>query len=94
MSQTRWDLIKQTKRFYVKTYRQLETFLIISALANLSMACYMYHVYFNQGEPSFYSTDGVRPPLTLIAMDLPNNSPIPILKSDPIEDATTKVMMP
>lgn len=92
MSQTEWNRVKQSKGFYVKVYRQIGTFLLLSAVINLSLSAVLYYIYFNRPEPDYYATDGVRPPLNLVEMNEPNNSSVPILKSDPVDDQPVNVM--
>lgn len=93
MTQTTWDMRKRSKRFYVKTYRRVESMLVFSVILNLSMSGILYYIYFSLPEPNYYATDGIRPPLTLIAMDRPNYSSTPILANDPIEDVENKAMI-
>ncbi len=96
MSQTARDKIKALKRFYVHTYRTACHLLIFSVVCNVSLAGVLYYIYFSQSERNYYATDGIKPPLALIAMDRPNYSSQPILSTDPVDDdnAQEKVMVP
>ena len=83
MSQETWNLIKQSKRFYVSTYRRMGTVLVISVVTNLALGCGIYYTYFNLPEPEFYATSGIAPPVLLTAMDIPNNTSVALLAPDP-----------
>ncbi|AHE67904.1 type IVB secretion system protein IcmM/DotJ [Legionella oakridgensis] len=82
MSRATWDLIKNSKRFYVNTYRKAATFLLISAVFNVLLGVAIYFAYFNLPDPDFYATSGVTPPVMLTALDEPNYTSDPLLASE------------
>ncbi|KTC66537.1 Dot/Icm secretion system protein ImcM [Legionella adelaidensis] len=92
MSRGAWNLTKQSKRFYVQTYRRAGTSLVVSLLINLLLGLGIYYTYFHLPEPDFYSTDGITPPVQLTPMDEPNRSSVPLLASDQESDYGNKVI--
>ena len=92
MSRETWNLIKQSKRFYVATYRRLGTMLVLSVVLNLALGCGIYYTYFNLPEAEFYATSGIVPPVLLTSMDIPNNTSVALLAPDPeIENNVKKI---
>lgn len=92
MSRLTWDLIKNAKGFYVRTYRAAGTALIISAALNVLLGAGIYYVYFNQTERDYYATSGITPPVELTALDSANNSSTPLLASESADNNDTKVI--
>jgi hypothetical protein len=92
MSQVTWDLIKNTKRFYVRTYRKASTALFISAFFNVLLGVGIFYIYFNKPDHDFYATSGVAPPIELTPMDAPNYSSTYLLASDAGENYDPKVI--
>lgn len=92
MSRETWNLIKQSKRFYVRTYRKTSTALFISVIINLFLGLTIYYTYFSRPEHAFYATDGVTPPVQLTPMDSPNNTSVALLAPDPLNDDETKAI--
>ena len=92
MSRETWRLVQQSKRFYVNTFRRTGSALIISVLGNLSLAMAMYYVYLNQPEHDFYATSGVTSPILLTPMDVPNNTSVALLASDPENENDIRVI--
>lgn len=92
MSRETWNLIKDSKQFYVGTYRRMGTALVISILVNLALGCGIFYTYSNLPEPEFYATSGIAPPVLLTAMDIPNNTSVALLAPDPeIENNVKKI---
>lgn len=92
MSRETWNLIKDSKRFYVDSYRKIGTTLVISIFVNLFLGCGIYYAYFNRPEPEFYATSGIAPPVLLTAMDIPNNTSVALLAPDPeVENEVKKI---
>lgn len=92
MSREAWVAIKQSKRFYVRTYRNAGTMLFISVCVNLILGFVLYVIYFNQPEHDFYATSGITAPVRLTSMDSPNDSSTPLLPADPDDDGENKVI--
>ena len=92
MSRETWRLLKQSKRFYVGTYRKAGSALIFSMFINLFLGLGIYYLYFKQPEHDFYATNGVTPPELLKPMDARNDSSVPLLPNDPDDDNEIKVM--
>ncbi|WP_133128942.1 type IVB secretion system protein IcmM/DotJ [Legionella nagasakiensis] len=82
MSRVAWDLIKNSKHFYVDTYRKAITFLLFSTVLNVFLGMGIYYAYFNLPEPDFYATSGVTPPVMLTSLDEPNYTSVPLLASE------------
>ena len=85
MSRDTWNLIQQSKRFYVETYRMTGTTLLISIIINLILAAANYYCYFKQPENNFYATNGETPPIQLKALDDFNRTSRALLENDPTE---------
>lgn len=92
MSRETWRLIKESKFFYVMTYRRVLTTLVFSTILNLCLGIALYFVYFNQPAPEYYATSGVVPPILLTAMDSPNNTSVPLLPDEELTDDTTRAI--
>lgn len=90
MSRETWNLIKDSKRFYIGTYRKIGTALIISVMVNLVLGCGIYYTYLNLPNPEFYATNGMTPPVLLTAMDIPNNTSVALLAPDPAVESNVK----
>ena len=92
MSRDTWLSIKQSKRFYVNTFRRVGSTLLLSVILNLALGVVIYFIYFGRPQNDFYATDGVTPPVLLTAMDIPNNTSVALLASDPETDNDVKVI--
>ncbi len=92
MSREGWNLIKQSKRFYVTTYRKAVSALFLSLIFNVVFALAVYYVYFTQPEHDFYATDVITPPVQLTYLYEPNNSSVPLLASDQDDNYVNKVI--
>lgn len=91
MSRGAWTKIRQSNRFYIDTYRRGATALFVSLTLNVLLGMAIYYVYSGLPEPDFYATDGVTPPVPLIAMDKPNESSTALLANDQNDTNNTKV---
>lgn len=94
MSREAWNLIKNSKHFYIATYRRAITALFISMSINVGLGVLFYFVYFSQPETDYYSTSGVTPPVKLTPLDGPNYTSTPLLANDPDDEPETKVIPP
>ena len=83
MSRGAWDQIKSSKRFNVLIYRKLGSILVFSLVHNVMLCILVSRIYFSRPDIAFYSTDGVTPPVEIEALAAPNDSSVPLLKSDP-----------
>jgi len=92
MSRETWSLIKQSKRFYVNTYRRAGSALFVSVIINLFLGFAVYYSYFNRPEPDFYATSGITPPVQLAPRDAPNDTSVALLGSDPEDESDIKVI--
>lgn len=92
MSRETWNLVKQSKRFYISTYRRSANFLFILLIINLSLGFAIYFTYLNQPRRDFYATNGVTAPVKLTPMSSPNNTSVALLAADPIDDGIEKVI--
>ena len=90
MSRESWRIIRQSKRFYVSTYRALMVFLIFSVALNLVLELSVYAVYFNRKPVRFYATNGERPLIELTALSKKNETSEPWLVADPPSEALIK----
>jgi intracellular multiplication protein IcmM len=92
MSRETWWLIKQSKRFYVKTYRRTGSAIFLSMVTNLLLILGICYVYLNRPAHDFYATSGETPPVMLTPMDIPNNTSEPLLANDPDINDDIKVI--
>ncbi len=90
MSRGTWAKIRQSNRFYIDTYHRGATALLASIILNVFLGIAIYYVYFGYPEPDYYATDGVTPPVPLIAMDEPNESTNALLANDQDNNDNTK----
>lgn len=92
MSRETWRLIKQSKRFYVSTYRVTANTLIASIIINLILGFVIHFIYFSQPESDYYATNGAMPPIELTPMDSPNVTSVALLPSDPENESDGRVI--
>ncbi len=92
MSRDTWNLIKSSKRFYVKTYRFTGTVLLVSCLLNIFFSVAIYYTYFDRPAHDFYATNGVTAPVQLTPLDEANYTSVPLLSSNPMTDNTQKAI--
>jgi intracellular multiplication protein IcmM len=94
MSREVWNITKNSKRFYIVTYRRAITVLFFSIAANVGLGVIFYFIYFAQPDPEYYSTNGITSPVKLTPLDGANNTSSPLLASDPENEEGTKVIPP
>ena len=92
MSREAWSIVKQSKRFYVNTYRKAGTVLLGSVIVNLVLGSAIYYNYINRPQHDFYATSGITPPVKLTYMDEANMTSLPLLASDPGDNDENKVI--
>ena len=92
MSRGSWDIIKRSKRFYIRTFRRTGSALIVSTAINVMLLVGIYFSYFDRPEHDYYSTDGVTPPILLTVMDEPNHTSVPMLANDQVQDDNNRVI--
>lgn len=85
-----WNAIKQSKTFYIRTYRACLTVTAFSLLLNLIIGLVIYYLYFNEPERDFYATSGITSPVKLTPLNEPNYSSKPLLANDPPSEDTVK----
>jgi len=78
-----WRVIRNSKRFYVATFRFAGRALIFSLVINVALGLGIWQAYFNTPERHFYVTNGIVPPTEVIPVDVPNESSVPLLANDP-----------
>ncbi|MGL5741190.1 MAG: type IVB secretion system protein IcmM/DotJ [Legionella sp.] len=83
MNRDTWDLIKNSKNFYVNVYRRGLVALIISLLLSCIIGVLMFYVYLTEPERDFYATSGIAPPIKLRPLATPNFSSNALLPPDP-----------
>ncbi|HVT62358.1 MAG TPA: type IVB secretion system protein IcmM/DotJ [Legionellaceae bacterium] len=88
-----WNLIKRSKRFYIRTYRGSVTATVISVIFNVLLGIGIFYVYYIRPEPDYYATYGETPPVPLIAMDEPNYSSHPLLADDSNQDSDVRTVL-
>ena len=82
MSRAIWQRIRNSKRFYVRTYRKAGSILLFSVIINVMLGICVAYVYLNIPERDYYATYGEIPPIKLFAMNSPNLSSTPLLPDD------------
>ncbi|MCW8451275.1 type IVB secretion system protein IcmM/DotJ [Legionella quinlivanii] len=90
MSRVAWNLIKESKSFYVTTYRRIGTWILIMLGINVLLFIAIAYSRFHQPQPDFYATNGITPPVVLTPMDTPNYSNEALLPPDPVNDDNEK----
>lgn len=74
MSRAIWNRIKQSKGFYIRSYRRAGRFLITSIGLNFFLISSICIIYINRPEHTFYATSGIVPPVALTALADANDS--------------------
>lgn len=92
MSKKTWDLIKRSKRFYVRVYRRISSILLVSVLLNVFLGAGICYLCSHVPERDFYATFGETPPVPLVAMNEPNYSSVPLLANDPSQDTNVRTI--
>lgn len=92
MSRESWNTIKQSKGFYIRTYRIATTMVGLSLLANLFFGLAIYYVHFHEPPTVFYATSGITPPIKLNPLNQPNYKSTPLLQPSPVEDNEAKAI--
>ncbi|WP_419420334.1 type IVB secretion system protein IcmM/DotJ [Legionella sp. D16C41] len=92
MSRQSWNRIKQSKSFYVVTYRRALKFLLMSMAINVFFCLVISYLYLNKPERAFYATNGITPPIELTPLATPNYSSKPLLPPDPVDENEEKAI--
>jgi intracellular multiplication protein IcmM len=92
MSRETWGIIRNSKSFYIRTYRAAGKSLVISLFINFLLSLAIYYFYFHQPIRDYYSTSGITPPVKLKPLNEPNYSTTPLLETDPAEDNPIKII--
>jgi hypothetical protein len=87
-----WRLLIQSKRFYVGTFRFIESALVFSLVISVLLSFGLIYVYLHIPERHYYATNGEAPPIELTAMDEANKTSVPLLADDPTVDDAEKLM--
>lgn len=88
-----WNKIKQSKGFYVATYRRSLNFLMVSLMVNALLIAGIILAYLAIPKRHYYATNGAIAlmaitPVELEPMDSPNNSSQALLPPDPPDEGT------
>ena len=94
MSRETWGTIKQSKLFYINTYRRGLTTLIISLLLSCLFGLLIIYVHVTEPERDFYATSGVTPPIMLQPLKAPNYSSQALLPPDTRPESTEEKLIP
>lgn len=92
MSRETWAILKGSKFFYVRTYRNALKLLIVSLCINLLLGYGIYYIHLAEPERDYYATSGETPPIKLTPLSAPNNSATPLLSEESSEDDNTRVI--
>lgn len=92
MGQDVWNKIKNSKSFYVRTFRSMARGVAVSLFLNLFLSLALYYYYFHHPLRDFYATSGITAPVKLNPLDKPNYSSTFLLGADPLNDNTAKVI--
>lgn len=82
MGREKWNLIRQSKGFYIRNFRWAESALFFSFAISVLLLLAISHVYFSHHQPDYYATDGITPPKKLKALNEPNYTDVPLLSND------------
>lgn len=86
MSREKWNVIKRSKFFYVKTYRRASKALLLSLLINILLSLMAFYVYTHRPQRDFYATNGITEPVKLTPMLSRNYGSEALLPPDPDTD--------
>lgn len=92
MSRETWNIIRNSKSFYIQTYRRAGKYLIVSGCINLLLCLIIYYLHFHQPVRDFYATSGITPPIKLNPLKTPNYSGTALLDPDPTNNDDVKVI--
>jgi len=86
MSRLKFFKIRQTRYFYVFTYRNLLNTLIFLIICNLIFLGIATHLYATRGLHTFFATSGYTNPSQLVPYVKPNYASLPLLQDDNLKD--------
>ncbi|WP_454782951.1 type IVB secretion system protein IcmM/DotJ [Legionella sp. WA2022007384] len=92
MSRDSWELIKNSKNFYVISYRRGLITLIISSIVNCIFGVLIVYIHLTQPERDYYATSGIAPPIQLQPILAPNFTPNALLPPDPPAESEDKLI--
>lgn len=92
MSRGKWNRIKQSKFFYVRYYRKMSAWLILSIILNVVLCFGLIYSYLNKPTRTFYATDGVTPPILINPLAQANQSSEALLPPDPVMEPDNKLI--
>ncbi|MBA4695844.1 MAG: phosphoesterase [Legionella sp.] len=93
MSRSKWEIVKHSKAFYVRNYRNSLNALMFSLTINLLLCGAICYMHFNEPLPLFFATSGIVPPVLLPSLDAPNNSSTPLLQDESLTDDEKKITL-
>lgn len=87
MTSAKYEQRKLGRYFYVLNDRKLGMLLMYSMLLNIILFFLISFVYFHEGRPNYYSTNGDSKPVQLTAINAPNFLSHALLPDDIPADA-------
>lgn len=83
-----WTKIKQSKGFYIRTYKKTLTFTLVSLGLNIVLILAIIYAYIHTPKRHFYATSGATPLIEMTQFELqplnaPNASSEALLPPDP-----------
>lgn len=88
-----WHKIKNSKYFYIYTYRRINLYILFSLGMNCLLAIATIYIYMNQPERDCYTTTGIIPPARLTAKATPNYSDKYLLPPEKEEKEEPKILI-
>ena len=92
MTRATWRTITTSRNFYVQTYKRSLMALLFSVLINIVLGILIVYVYTGRVPPKYYASNGMTGPMELKPLDAPNDSPNPLLESEPEPVENTKLI--
>ncbi|PWY56959.1 phosphoesterase [Legionella qingyii] len=92
MSRETWELIKNSKNFYVISYRRGLITLIISLIVNCIFGVLIAYIHLTEPERDYYATSGISPPIQLQPLLAPNFTANALLPPDPPAESEDKLI--
>ena len=90
MTRSVWRSKVTSKSFYIRTYRRLCGWIVISLLLSLVLCVAISYRFFHQPERRYYATNGSTAPVALEPLDAANQSAQALLPPDPVIPEQTK----
>ena len=92
MTRSVWRTKIATKSFYVRTYRRICNWILISLLTSIVLSVAISYLFIHQPERQYYATNGITAPVQLTPLDAANKSSNALLQPDPVIPGQTKLI--